>query len=118
MTRNTATRLRFVALCVLMLPVTAVAQRLRENPEKSRQRGSIVEHPFGTLKDRLNRDHFVCRGLALVGAEISLAALAYNLTRAIKILGIPRLLQEIQNWNPATPGPHPEKISQAALEAA
>ena len=64
-----------------------------------KQRGSIVEHPFGTMKDRLGRDHFVCRGLALVGAELSLSALAYNLTRAIQILGASTLLREIKNWN-------------------
>ena len=81
------------------LAIEAAAERLRQNPEKMKQRGSIVEHPFGTMKDRLGRDHFVCRGLALVGAELSLSALAYNLTRAIQILGASTLLREIKNWN-------------------
>ena len=78
--------------------VEAVAERLRQNPEKAKQRGSIVEHPFGTMKDRLGRDHFVCRGLALVGAELSLSALAYNLTRVIQILGVSKLLEAIRTW--------------------
>ena len=88
--------------------VEAVAERLRQNPEKAKQRGSIVEHPFGTMKDRLGRDHFVCRGLALVGAELSLSALAYNLTRVIQILGVSKLLEAIRTW----------KRGEATLEAA
>ena len=53
-----------------------------------RVRRSIVEHVFGTIKDWMARDHFRTRRLAKVATEMSLYVLAYNLKRAIAILGV------------------------------
>lgn len=62
--------------------------RMKENPQKMRQRSAIVEHPFGTLKHRVGINHFLMRGLKKCGGEFSLMVLAYNFTRVINILGI------------------------------
>lgn len=60
-----------------------------------RRRKAIVEHPFGTIKRWMIQAYSLTRGLANVRAEFSLTALAYNLKRAIAIVGVPRLLQAI-----------------------
>lgn len=75
--------------------IEAAAQRLADQPEKMRQRGALVEHPFGTMKDRLGRDHFLCRGLDLVQAELSMSAFAYNFTRVVRVIGIVPLLRAL-----------------------
>lgn len=64
-----------------------VAERTEANPLMMQRRKGMVEHPFGTLKRRMDGGKFLLRGLQKVRAEISLAATAYNLTRAINILG-------------------------------
>jgi transposase len=65
----------------------AVQRRLDENPQAMRQRRETVEHPFGTIKARMGATHFLMKRLPNVATEMSLHVLAYNLTRAINILG-------------------------------
>ena len=72
-----------------------VADRTHANPLMMRRRSGMVEHPFGTLKRRMDGGRFLVRGLQKVKAEIALAATAYNLTRAINILGTRRLCQAL-----------------------
>ena len=69
-----------------------VQRRLDEHPEKMRQRRETVEHPFGTIKARMDATHFQMKTLPRVGAEMALHVLAYNLTRVINILGTGPLL--------------------------
>jgi hypothetical protein len=52
-----------------------------------RLRRQTVEHVFGTLKAWMGTSHFLTRTLPRVRTEMSLRVLAYNLKRAIKILG-------------------------------
>jgi len=66
--------------------------RLDRMPDAMRIRRSVVEHVFGTIKDWMGRDHFRTRRLGNVGTEMSLHALAYNLKRAIAVLGTPALV--------------------------
>jgi hypothetical protein len=40
----------------------------------------------------MNQGYFLMRGLEKVRAEFSLTALAYNLTRAVNLVGIPKML--------------------------
>lgn len=62
--------------------------RCEARPEMMRLRRMLVEHPFGTLKERiLGNGRFLLRGLAGARAEFSLAALAYNFKRVANILG-------------------------------
>ena len=73
----------------------AMAARVAAHPEIMRARKGIIEHCFGTLKRGWGFDHFLCRGLQKVGVEMSLATLAYNLKRAINLLGVPALLTAV-----------------------
>jgi transposase len=61
--------------------------RMKEASALMRQRASLVEHPFGTLKCRAGYRHFLVRGFAKVRGEWSLMALCYNLARVLNILG-------------------------------
>jgi transposase len=72
-----------------------VAHRTEENPMIMRRRKGMVEHPFGTLKRRMDGGRFLLRGLQKVKAEMALAVTAYNLTRAITVLGTRRLCQAL-----------------------
>ena len=47
-----------------------------------------VEHPFRSIKQWMYQGAFLMRGLTNVRAEFSLTALAYNLRRALNILGV------------------------------
>ena len=73
-----------------------MAERLFARPDILDKRRETVEHPFGSIKQWMNQGAFLMRGLANVNAEFSLTALAYNLRRAINILGIPALLRAVQ----------------------
>lgn len=68
-----------------------IRERMRQQPEVYAQRKSLVEHPFGTIKFWWGQGAFLTRGLASVQAEVSLSALAYNLRRALNILGVEAL---------------------------
>ncbi len=70
----------------------AVQRRLDKNPQAMRQRRETVEHPFGTLKMRMGATHFLMKRLPKVATEMALHVLAYNLTRAINIMGIQPLM--------------------------
>ena len=73
-----------------------MAERLATRPDILDRRREMVEHPFGSIKQWMNQGAFLMRGLGSVNAEFSLTALAYNLRRAITILGIPAMLQAMQ----------------------
>jgi hypothetical protein len=64
-----------------------VQERLDGAPEAMRLRRQTVEHVFGTLKGWMGSAHFLTRTLPRVRTEMSLQVLAYNLKRAMKILG-------------------------------
>lgn len=68
-------------------------ERISQHPEKLAQRKSLSEHPFGTLKHGWHQGSFLLRGLTKVRAEASLSILAYNMRRAISVLGVPTLMQ-------------------------
>lgn len=75
-------------------------ERLRAHPQKIRLRGSLCEHPFGTLKRGMNAGFFLMKGLRKVRAEMSLSILAYNLKRALQIMGLPRMMQVLEKKYP------------------
>ncbi|MEN8207274.1 MAG: IS1182 family transposase [Pseudomonadota bacterium] len=74
----------------------AMQDRLDRDPENMRVRRETVEHPFGTIKSWMGSTHFQMRTLKHVSTEMSLHVLAYNLKRAMSILGIKPLIQAIQ----------------------
>jgi BMFP domain-containing protein YqiC len=69
---------------------------LKKNPDAMRQRKKIVEHPFGTIKYWMGSTHFLMQRLPNVQTEMSLHVLAYNLRRAINVLGVPRIMEQLQ----------------------
>jgi transposase len=71
-------------------------RRLDRTPEASRLRRQTVEHPFGTLKAWMGSTHFLTKTLPRVRTEMSLHVLAYNLKRAMKILGTGSLIHAIR----------------------
>lgn len=71
------------------------AARVAARPELVRQRKTIVEHVFGTLR-LCWHDEFLCRGLEMVRAEFNLSALSYNLRRLLNLLGVEKLLAALR----------------------
>lgn len=80
--------------------VEAMAARVRAQPALARQRKSLVEHPFGTMKRWRDQGYFLLRGLRKVRGEFSLMALAYNFTRVVNVLGVPALLVALRSRQP------------------
>lgn len=76
--------------------VDALKRRLKEQPEVYARRAATVEHPFGSMKFWMQGNALMTRGLKKVSGEISLTCLAYNLKRAIKILGVAELVRYLQ----------------------
>jgi transposase len=70
-------------------------KQIRISPDAAviKRRKSIVEHPFGTIKRNMDTGYCLTKGLKNVSGEFSLTFLAYNLKRAINILGSKTLIQ-------------------------
>lgn len=69
-----------------------MAARLAAHPDVLDRRRESVEHPFGTIKQWMNQGAFLTRRLENVRGEFSLTALAYNIRRAITLVGVPGLI--------------------------
>ena len=69
-----------------------MADRLAAKPEVMDRRRESVEHPFGSIKQWMGQGTFLTRRLGNVRGEFSLTALAYNMRRAINLVGIPALI--------------------------
>lgn len=66
-------------------------EKMKSMPGAMKKRASLVEHPFGTLKNRAGMHHFLMRGLEKCRGEFSLMVLSYNFTRVMNILGFEAL---------------------------
>ena len=53
-----------------------------------KKRGSIAEHPFGTIKQTLGWSHFLVRGTQKVSGENALIMFTYNFRRLLNLIGI------------------------------
>ena len=61
-----------------------------------RLRRCTVEHPFAALKFHIfEKPRFLMRGLTGAGTEIALASLAYNVKRALAVLGGRQMLRKL-----------------------
>jgi transposase len=67
--------------------------QLDRTPQASKVRRRTVEHAFGTLKAWMGSTHFLTKTLPKVRTEMSLHVLAYNMKRAISILGVQPLIE-------------------------
>lgn len=77
--------------------VEAVQTRLDRWPDATRVRRRTVEHVFGTLNDWMGRSHFKTRRIRNVATEASLHILAYNIKRAIALVGVTGLIAAMQS---------------------
>lgn len=73
-----------------------MAKRLAARPGVLDERRESVEHPFGSVKQWMGQAAFLMRRLENVRAEFSLTAIAYNLRRAITLVGIPALIAAVR----------------------
>jgi len=75
--------------------LTVKQVRIKPDKEIIKQRKSIVEHPFGTIKRAMDTGYCLTKGLTNVAGEFSLTFLAYNVKRAINILGCRKLIESM-----------------------
>jgi len=70
-------------------------KQIHIKPEKNiyAQRKSICEHPFGTVKQSMDGRYCLTKGKRKITGEFALIYLAYNLKRAINILGTKKLIE-------------------------
>jgi transposase len=76
-----------------------MAAAVAASPEKLAARKTLIEHPWGTLKWLLPGG-FLVRGKVKVGGEVSLAQFAYNLKRALAVVGLEKLIAALKNFKP------------------
>ena len=67
--------------------------------EKIKERKSIVEHPFGTLKWMMGKFHFLLTGKEKVQSELDLYTTAYNIKRLVNIDNMATLLVKANNYS-------------------
>ena len=78
-----------------------VVGRLRAGPsgaeglEELNRRKETVEHPFGTMKRASNQGCLLLEGMRNVNGEVRFTMLAYNMRRAVNVLGAKRLMGSV-----------------------
>jgi len=73
----------------------AMAEQMKQQPEKFKLRKTLAEHPFGTIKRWFGYTHFLLKGLAKVRCEWSLTTLAYNLKRVLNLVSFEKLMAAV-----------------------
>lgn len=69
--------------------------RLKADPAMQDRRRETVEHPFGTIKFWMNQGAFLMRRIDNVRGEFNLTALAYNIRRALTLIGTAGLIKAV-----------------------
>jgi len=72
-----------------------VVKQVHIKPDKEiyKQRKSLSEHPFGTIKRSMDSGYCLLKGKRKLTGEFALIFLAYNIKRVINILGVKKLLE-------------------------
>lgn len=65
---------------------------MKLNMEKLKKRMCTSEHPFGTVKRHLAGYYFLLKGKIKVEAETALLYMAYNMRRAINMVGVSQMV--------------------------
>jgi len=73
-----------------------VVLRIKEDVHKIKERMCLSEHPFGTVKWYHGAHYLLCKGKEKATAELGLSFLAYNMKRAINMIGVKKLIEAIQ----------------------
>ena len=79
----------------------AMERRLQAMPEAMAVRRCTVEHVFGTIKGWMGATHFPNARPQDVSTEASLAILAYNIKRAVAVVGVASTLKSDNGVNGA-----------------
>jgi len=74
----------------------AAKAELKKHPDAMRKRKQLVEHPYGTIKHWMGSTPCLMKRLPNVQAEMSLHVLVYNLKRAISVLGVLAILENLE----------------------
>jgi len=77
-----------------------VVIRIQEDKAKQHLRMCLSEHPFGTVKWYHGAHYVLCRGKEKVTGELGLSFLAYNIRRAITLVGVPSLIEAVRGGIP------------------
>lgn len=72
-----------------------VVLHIKPDYKKIKERMCLSEHPFGTIKWHHGAYYLLCKGKEKATAELGLSFLAYNLKRAINLVGVKELLAAI-----------------------
>ncbi len=72
--------------------VKKVILRIKEDIHKIKERMCLSEHPFGTVKWYHGAHYLLCKGKEKTTAELGLSFLAYNMKRAINMVGVKKLI--------------------------
>lgn len=75
-----------------------IEYELAKNPELMRIRGSTVEHVFGTIKWSFGYYYFLLRGIDGAQVEFDLMSIAYNLKRAINMVGVKGIIKLMKEF--------------------
>ena len=73
-----------------------VLLRIQDDIPKQKERLCISEHPFGTVKWYHGAHYVLCKGIRKTTAELGLSFLAYNLRRAVNLIGTKAILEGIK----------------------
>ena len=76
--------------------VEEMRRRIKADPSKLKIRKELCEHPFGTMKRAFNQGYLLLKGLRKVTGEIGFTMLAYDMRRAINILGTKKLMASLR----------------------
>lgn len=73
-----------------------VVLRIKRDIHKMKERMCLSEHPFGTVKWYHGAHYLLCKGKEKATAELGLSFLAYNMKRAINMVGTKKLIEAMQ----------------------
>ena len=73
-----------------------VILRIKKDIPKLQERMCLSEHPFGTVKWYHGAHYLLCKGKEKATAELGLSFLAYNMKRAINLVGTRELIEAMQ----------------------
>ena len=76
--------------------VEEMRRRIKDEPSKVKIRKELCEHPFGTMKRAFNQGYLLLKGLRKVTGEVGFTMLAYDMRRAINILGTRTLMASLR----------------------
>lgn len=82
--------------------IDRLRERIRGQPQLLKQRKTLAEHPFGTIKWGMNQGFFLLKGTSKVTTETGLTVLSYNLKRVLNIMGVEQMINSLAKANPCS----------------